>query len=71
MTEELMLKCPCCDRETIEAQQWWLDRWLKVQNHLVANKIKEPRRFTYLRKYLRVQFQIEKLDPWFKKVRKL
>lgn len=66
----VMLKCPCCDRDTVEAQKWWLDRWLKVQNHLVANKVKYTPA-EYKKRYNRTQRWIEKLDPWFRKVSQL
>ena len=64
----MKLRCPKCDKETVDAADWWLDRWLKVQNKLTANKVKYSKT-EYTRKYKKTQRYIESLDPWFKTVK--
>jgi len=64
----MKLRCPKCGKQTIDAKTWWLDRLLKYQVQLVANRVKYPR-IVYQRWYDKSQKHIEKLDPWYRIVK--
>ena len=57
----MMLKCTKCNRGHVDANKWWLDRALKTQAHLVANKPKYSKT-TFEKKYMRTQGWIRSLD---------
>ena len=64
----MKLRCPKCGKHTIDAKKWWLDRLLKYQVQLVANRVNYPR-IVYQRWYDQSQKHIEKLEPWYRTVK--
>jgi len=60
----MTIKCPKCNKPTIDANKWWLDRVLKFQNLLCANKIKYSKT-AFQKKYARTEALIRKLDSGF------
>lgn len=60
----MKLKCTKCGKQTIDANKWWVDRLLKYQVQLVANKVKYPN-VVFQRWYDKSQDLIEHLDPWY------
>jgi len=62
------LTCPKCGKQTVDATEWWLNRWFKFQAQLVANKSKYSKT-EYTRKYKASQRNIERLDPWYRAVK--
>ncbi len=64
----MKLKCTKCGKQTIDANKWWLDRLLKYQVQLVANRIKYPK-VIYQKWYDKSESLICKLDPWYRTVK--
>jgi hypothetical protein len=58
----MILKCTNCNKISINADRWWLDRALRAQAYLVANKPKYDK-WEYLAKYFKVGALITQLDP--------
>jgi hypothetical protein len=58
----MILKCTKCDKISINAEKRWLDRALKAQVYLVANKPKYDK-WEYLARYFKIGALITQLDP--------
>ena len=63
---EMMLKCPKCENGEVDMRKWHLDRVLKTQVALVANKVKYSKT-AYEKKYARTERWIREVDPEFYK----
>jgi len=58
----MILKCCNCGRGHVDSTKWWLDRVLKAQVYLVANKPKYSKT-SFDKAYSRTQRWIRELDP--------
>jgi hypothetical protein len=63
---KIMVKCPKCENEIVELRKWQLDRALKSQVALVANKPKYSKT-VFEKKYARTERWIREIDPKFYK----
>lgn len=66
MIEVIMLKCHKCEEGEVELRKWHLDRALKSQVYLVANKPKYSKTI-FEKKYARTERWIREIDPEFYK----